>query len=446
MRRALTWTRLSFNFIRVSHLPFLYHTRALEYEFNSAVHHITAPTIQKRQRNFRSTSKYRANPRNSQSKDPIPFEASPGSIDTETSQSYDSERERPSANQKPGVQGSTLTAKERAVFDRIFKDISQLESAESTEERSDFELEEDGNERQARNIEEILEDAIRNSKDKISKESELETRVKLLQSSWRVPEVQSWNENPKIPDVTTKIKSFRTDPFQNDDIYETARQEHKAHFMASLDKAQTDIQVWKVLQAEVFSLNPERKLKKDAVAALDSRTEHAALQPALTQSIFQQNYGFYCLEAQRLLRREFPTSPYAVQVLPTIKYFGPDSYVLGASPSLCNEMICLKWTRYTDLHGIADLLQEMRNQVVEANEVTLEILNAISRERQVSLKAITAGKLRPANGRHANSEVTEAWWTLRAVQEAWYKIIPLHDKIKKEQAQRLIELNAEGGV
>ena len=205
------------------------------------------------------------------------------------------------------------------------------------------------------------------------------------------------------------------------DDFRVESQKHKEMFMKELELAQTDVAVWSALETHVFSLietiktrheeeakrektqpgskgasrkAPHRKRvrpKQDRdgnqtvpVSAASSslspslpQLHSAPVSPEATLSIVQHNYGPCCLEALQLLRREFPASPYAQKILPTIKRLGVISYVLGATSSLYNELLYLLWTQYADLHGMADLLQEMRNRGVEQNGVTTALIMGV---------------------------------------------------------------------
>lgn len=477
--QAITSVARYINASRSSQLPFLYQTGTLECHFNPSRNRNAAPSTQRSRRAFCSTREVRAHARRSQLRDAIPFEIP---FDTNDSQSHtqsypfepedDLETDAPTSESR--VRGSTITATEREIFDRIYKDISQSASTQTEEKESDQEVEKYDDEELARDVEEVFESAIRQleEREQNSKESELGSNANFLdRPQGALDNIFSTtrydNQGLKSTDTTSvensEIKSVEARPT---DIYEATRQEHKSHIMAMLEKAQTDIEVWKILEAEVFSLahilespsevekplaskrGKRRKSKsskmKDVVAPSNPPVESAP--PSDPQlSILQNNYGTYCLEALRLLRREFPTSPYALQVLPAIKRLGSISYVLGASPSLYNEIIFLKWTRYTDLHGIADLLKEMCNQGVEANEVTLTILKAISSERRAKLAAVRNGAPQPVDNTSFKYELTGAWWTMRAVQEAWNRILPMFRRIKMEHRQRLLELDEESG-
>ncbi|RYO88439.1 hypothetical protein DL766_004330 [Monosporascus sp. MC13-8B] len=73
-------------------------------------------------------------------------------------------------------------------------------------------------------------------------------------------------------------------------------------------------------------------------------------------------YPAYLLLALRQLNTAFHTSsPLALNVLPRVKELGLESYVLGVSTPFYNELLDIYWSRYGDLSGMLDLVEEMRH-------------------------------------------------------------------------------------
>ena len=215
------------------------------------------------------------------------------------------------------------------------------------------------------------------------------------------------------------------------------------------EEARTDAEIWTILETEVFSLieryNIEKQKKEEALEAAKkpnrkkgrlSKAENVvkaveAASPgtraqeikakattkdeATLHALLSSNYAIYCLAALRELRRHFPTSPYTMNVMPAIKRLGPISHVLAASTDLYNELLFLKWKEYGDLHGLVDLMEEMGNQGIEGNEVTLELVKMVHRQRS-----------RPAE------EGQKLWWGLSPVKEAWARLSDLAGKVEGE--------------
>lgn len=77
-----------------------------------------------------------------------------------------------------------------------------------------------------------------------------------------------------------------------------------------------------------------------------------------------------------------------------------------------------------DLHGMADLLQEMRNQGVESNDVTVKLLEGIKKRRSYEM----AGK---------NGLWSQKWWAMGPVVEDWQRLYEGLEVVLQEQRERL---------
>ncbi|RYP71734.1 hypothetical protein DL770_008085 [Monosporascus sp. CRB-9-2] len=86
-------------------------------------------------------------------------------------------------------------------------------------------------------------------------------------------------------------------------------------------------------------------------------------------------YPAYLLLALRQLDTAFhASSPLALNVLPRVKEIGLESYVLGVSTPFYNELLEIYWSRYGDLPGMLDLLEEMRHCGLYFDSQTSSIL------------------------------------------------------------------------
>ena len=243
-----------------------------------------------------------------------------------------------------------------------------------------------------------------------------------------------------------------------------AAEKHKNAVSRSLERASTDVEIWGVLEREVFSVVSElnekieedkrarrkemeveeakersKKMegageelgkhlvkKREGKVKREEIIEREVSMALATNELFfilQENYAEYLLRALRLLRSHHPTSNYALYLLPTIKRLGPISYVLGTSPGLYNELLFLKWTEYSDLHGMADLLQEMMDKGIETNSVTMVLLARLRRLRRYG----RLGKMGP---------VVQHFWHMRGTQESYRRIVGLDARAKEEELQR----------
>ena len=219
---------------------------------------------------------------------------------------------------------------------------------------------------------------------------------------------------------------------------------HQEYIKEKVERAGTHLELWNLLENEVFSLieilmqgnkdnatlqieHGESIQKKRLTDKIIDYKAVNTLPPMQLLSLLQENYSFYCLVAMRRFRRDFPTSPFAMQVLPAIKRRGPISYVLGASTALYNELIFMRWKLCGDLDGMKNLLDEMRNQGVEIDDATVTICGHVAQTR---VRAKSYGKLR------MERYSLHAWWRMIPVEEAWDRLKYSLDECRKEVVQR----------
>ena len=242
---------------------------------------------------------------------------------------------------------------------------------------------------------------------------------------------------------------------------EVACDDHRTMVMRMLDKTNSDQEIWRVLENEVFSLitqldehnklvekaNKEQvldaakarkagaeggemadvKLEKRDLTIKETRLIKLSLTKAIPinnlLSILNRNYAEYCLYALRLFRQNYPTSSYATHVLTTMKGRGPISYVLGVSSEIYNEVLFLKWTQLSDLHAVADLTEEMLNQGIEGNEGTVALIKGIAQHRRSGMRDFMG-------------PVVKEWWHMRGNVDGWRRLCNLYERIRSELAER----------
>ncbi|MCJ1471594.1 hypothetical protein MMC13_000234 [Lambiella insularis] len=403
---------------------------------------------------------------------------------------------------------STITAPERAIFDRIFKNLVKTETPQVSSPDDLFPDPYDPDALQDESLESIFDEAIKAVKNRPKKtqtspssteqavhssatKPKRETRGGLVRrhaSESRIsyrsvfpPTLQQsldaareealaatrYQKRDNTPYSGMHRVEIRSSEDQEQEAREPAdeyerqirdaRREDKTRVTALLDAAKSDIEIWRVLEKEVFSrmaelntrLKAEEKTKRAAAAKTkgrrpknasalgvvsefsttpiptkldtESESQNSQEQPAEPQpldldhpqlstpqpppvhplSLLQTNYASHLLHALRLLRTHHPTSPYAPALLPAIKRLGSISYVLGASAALYNELLYLRWVHYRDLHACADLVFEMIEHGVETNGLT----KAVWRDAD--------WKRKKAKG------VEKAWWGLQGVMSGW---------------------------
>jgi hypothetical protein len=160
-----------------------------------------------------------------------------------------------------------------------------------------------------------------------------------------------------------------------------------------LRSADTDLNLWAVLEKEVF---PLVQTLADSYPTFDAaqlgpadRGETAKLARLATACA---NYPHLLLVAFRLLAHEFDSPATCRALFVHIKTLGPVSQVLGASVALYHGMIDLTWRAYRDPSAASDLLHEMDHGGLEFDDETGRILSRI-------LSEACAGEQYPSHGR-----------------------------------------------
>lgn len=402
--------------------PFLYQTRTLHSQLSPIQHWKWINTAH---RSFGTTWEKQGPARHLPSNDHIPFEVD---------EIHEADDEAESHEKAAIRRDSTITAEERAVFGRIFKEIARSAQKEGfpgdkanqgLDDRSHY-----GKENGFQDIHEIFWQALK--QEKLSKgsnatdglEQSKHISKKLLDGRDLKSPLPLGDSIGPIHLASLNSGDSTTSAVIEEESKDVAemRRAHESATIEKMDAAQTDIELWKVLETEVFILV---KSLKDKMRSKDDTVFQASV-------LLSKNYSHYCLIALRLLRLKFPTSQFALSLLPVIKKLGPVSYVLGASSSLYNELLLLNWTHYTDLDGMADLLEEMRKQGVEVDGDTIKILHAVARDRSKALSN---------NSELDADQVSKAWWGLRGVEESWNRLQQLLDECREEfqKRQKVIE-------
>jgi hypothetical protein len=205
--------------------------------------------------------------------------------------------------------------------------------------------------------------------------------------------------------------------------------------------ARTDLELWEVMEKEVFSLIPKLGLEEDPLNVGSIKDEESkakakaksgrtrtkrkkarmlyemeeankeerfdrvvALSPNGTEvgpfTLYGPLYPSYLLLGIRLLDRSFAKpSPLALSILPKLKSLGAISHVLGASTQLYNEILRTYYYRYEDFGGVAKTLNEMEHSAVDLDEETLDIVIEIL-------------KMQAQIGRGEKGEEMRVLWTM----------------------------------
>ncbi|EPE04384.1 hypothetical protein F503_01388 [Ophiostoma piceae UAMH 11346] len=179
---------------------------------------------------------------------------------------------------------------------------------------------------------------------------------------------------------------------------EELRQKRQEKMELVMLSKRTDAALWEYMETSVFSMVEEfglvstteaaprdakettdREKGRKAAAKAASRT-NAKKRPSAKLMTYGPVYSATLLHGLKLLGGHYgggETSPLALAVLPRIKSLGLQSYVLGASTPLYNELLKIQWTRLGDAVAVFGLLQEMQQAGLAFNDGTLAVLKSM---------------------------------------------------------------------
>jgi hypothetical protein len=154
-----------------------------------------------------------------------------------------------------------------------------------------------------------------------------------------------------------------------------------------LESAQTDQELWKTLEREVFAqlrkldLDAPQSNKKAASKrkAPDSKQKPADPTAVDTRILFP-NYPHHLTTAIHILRTHFPSSPLPFTILSTTKSLGRSSHALGATTKLYRQLIRTAWLQQSSYSLIDMLLTDMDTNIIEFDLGILELLDAVIKE------------------------------------------------------------------
>jgi hypothetical protein len=124
-----------------------------------------------------------------------------------------------------------------------------------------------------------------------------------------------------------------------------------------MDSCLTDLELSRYLELSVFSIIQD-----------PSNTR---------QSPIHFNYSLILLKAMRLFRTTFRNPLAAHTLFLRAKTLSAESYVLGCTTQLYNELLLSRWESFTDLYSITEILDEMSTNGLKGDGQTIQILQRI---------------------------------------------------------------------
>ncbi|KAK8903231.1 hypothetical protein QC760_008713 [Botrytis cinerea] len=288
---------------------------------------------------------------------------------------------------------STITDSERHTFNRIFTDIFTRTQRTSLEDVDDGMKDMPPTNREnARNkLDNIMEHSLSNKKHRSKKEQ-------VAEISRYPPALRAAAARAIGLVLEEELDPTMETPELGIDAQENLREPERQRVEDLLRNANTDFELWDVLEKEVFPLVAKMGLAetKESRDQLRRGIEDSGVLPVEEDPTTAKNtepeisplalygplYPSHLLLGLRLLDRGFSKpSQLSVSILPRIKSFGLLSHVLGASTPLYNELLRVYWIRHDDFRTCIDLLNEMEHAGLEFDSETYEIINSILKIR-----------------------------------------------------------------
>ncbi|KAK6206657.1 hypothetical protein QIS74_13145 [Colletotrichum tabaci] len=353
--------------------PFLYQTR----------------TILRASAALRSLSTSAARHRGEQ---PIPFEWD--------NHPADKRPDIPSGFNNP--EKSTITPTEKFIFQRIFADIAQRGDRggvdAATAQQQDAELGQLG------------------SRDAVLSKFPRSLR-RAAQAALEMREVQG--EDPSSSRISFKPEEEHLEQDGDTEAeteqaarleaaYNEIRTTEIVRLQALLDQCNTDVEVWDVLERDVFSMvtklgisehnqpqsqsetqtqpqtekkgrgRPKKQQQQKQQQQPEKMENAETPEPSLIMDSHGPLYSMHLLQGLKTLDQSFARpSALALNLLPRVKELGLASYVLGVSTPLYNELASILWYRHGDTQAVLALLDEMQFAGLHYDEQTLRLIDTI---------------------------------------------------------------------
>ncbi|KAI8317650.1 hypothetical protein K4K59_000003 [Colletotrichum sp. SAR11_240] len=304
-------------------------------------------------RSFSTTASSLSRPPREQ---PIPFEWE-GSI----------QEERPDIpSGRDGEIRSTITPSERHVFRKIFDDMAKRSATPSGPSRKlDADAGSDATSR---------DDVLSKYPASLRRAAEAALGMREMSGDYfeedrpkRVSRIALKSEEDEA-NVPTKVRDAR------DDLHMM----EGARLQQILDTCNTDVEVWNVLEEEVFSMIEKLGIAENRPQEEQPGTETQKQKPVLDMDTHGPIYSMHLLKGLKTLDQVFTKpSPLALNILPRVKALGIASYVLGVSTPFYNELASILWFRHGDTQAVLALLDEMQDAGLFYDKDTLRVVDSI---------------------------------------------------------------------
>lgn len=265
------------------------------------------------------------------------------------------------------LDGSTITPRERKAFEGLFRLKQQRSEDAAEEERAPKEKETRAETSRSKRERSALDDIM----DPESKEGQL----------------SSATLEPLAKEGPEQRTQQRKSPAQRVAFNNAAKTELR-EISRLFDAAQTDVEVWNILQQKVFSRVIALNLDSPSPKPIKPKTSKAnaskkdSKPPVHTDlDVLTLTLPHHLISATRTLTQSFPASPLPLALLPHLRHLGPTAFALGTSTPLYNQHMRLLALRHGDIDGIVSTLKEMDAQVYAFDGVSEEIVEGVLARR-----------------------------------------------------------------
>ena len=252
-----------------------------------------------------------------------------------------------------------------------------------------------------------------------------------------------------------------------------------------IKSAKTDIELWQVLDKEVFlqvreipkvevkplaqrldkggkaeeqeELRAAQRRARPVKQKVDVQEETPDEQPRQTStnstiskpaipvdlSVLRRTYPAALLLAARILANRTQHTPLLSALLPTVRSLHPYSLILGASTALYNEVISYTWRTTSSLSSILALLKDMTNISLTMDIRTWEVLEKITLFRYRALRGDFGEGVKAIEGVKGRMLEGHALWKWKAKVREGLEAVELERSRKEEDKVEIPQAPAQ---
>ncbi|KAH8727940.1 hypothetical protein GQ44DRAFT_703220 [Phaeosphaeriaceae sp. PMI808] len=314
---------------------------------------------------------HRVSTRRSNSVDDVPFEGVSGNTPPVVDETYSTRK-------------TTITSTERAAFEQLYKTFNTQGQGRSKNQSGEHEeldqiadeYWEDDDDKSANAVERAAFDAVlRGPQRSLDMDGE-KVGAGDVQESDHLEKARIMAEREEIRLETVRIKNYCQAEYQR--------------VKGLFEAAQTDDELWNVLEREIFEQlrsidldRPESMTPPPVRAQGVNWNPSGPVDPASIDKRFLfRNCPRNIIKALVVLRENFPASTLPFSIVPTIKAIGRAPYALCITTILYKQLIRTAWIQQSSYTLIDELLSEMDANVISFDFGILTLLDSIITEHE----------------------------------------------------------------